>query len=343
MSMSERRAGTSTIREFVRVRRVSEAPRQMKLLRITAIILLLWPSVPSWANDDQAAPATSGPARSDLRFEGYLFSDVEGKPIPLQTDDEIGEFLATAEIAETRILGTGITLPLQVVLVGGGFRVKAIFKDVDIQKHKITDRINGRSRFSLDWRDWHGYDAAAFRLDRLLGNDRVPPAVGRTIRGTSGTISIWLENTINEFERSGELHISPPDEKRWNQQLSMMQVYDNLVANRDSNLGNRLIDTNWRLWFIDCTRCFGTTRVMYYPLEEIRLCERGFWNGLKALDAERIAEHLSPYLSKAEMKALSFRRDIIVEHFQKLIDERGEAKVLFDVSPPTETAPWAED
>ncbi len=196
MSMSERRAGTSTIREFVRVRRVSEAPRQMKLLRITAIILLLWPSVPSWANDDQAAPATSGPARSDLRFEGYLFSDVEGKPIPLQTDDEIGEFLATAEIAETRILGTGITLPLQVVLVGDGFRVKAIFKDVDIQKHKITDRINGRSRFSLDWRDWHGYDAAAFRLDRLLGNPRLgerseerqePSVSGSKTRSTSSS------------------------------------------------------------------------------------------------------------------------------------------------------------
>ena len=229
------------------------------------------------------------------------------------------------------------------MLLGDGFRARAIFKDVDIKRKKVTEIINGRNRFSLDWRDWHGYDAAAYELDRLLGIDRAPPAVPRSIGRDSGTIRIWLEETVSEFERSRELHIAPPDQKRWNQQRLMMQVFDNLVANRDSNLGNLLIDNNWRLWFIDCTRCFGNTKAMYYPLENIPQCERGFWHGLEDLNAARAKEHLSQHLSKAEVSALLARRDTIVRHFQKLIAERGEAHVLFEVVPPTEMASWGNE
>ena len=35
------------------------------------------------------------------------------------------------------------------------------------------------------------------------------------------------------------------------------------------------------------------------------------------------------------------RRDKIVVHVQGLIDEWGEALILFDQRPPTDTAPWA--
>lgn len=287
--------------------------------------------------------ATTQPESPAPRFEGYLYLDVEGKPLPIQSDAEIEAFLAEAEIIEISIFDTGITLPRKVVLLGDGFRAHAMFKCEDEKKRNITERINGRNFFSLDWRDWHGYDAAAYELDRLLGMDRVPPAVSRSIKRDSGTIKIWLEETVTEFERSLELHIPPPDQLRWNQQRSIMQVFNNLVANRDSNLGNLLIDTNWRLWFIDCTRCFGKTKAMYYPLEKISYCERGFWHGLKNLDAAKAEEHLSPHLDKAEISALLARRDIIVRHFQKLIDESGEGLVLFEVVPSNATAPWGED
>ena len=300
-----------------------------------------------WAVDDPSQKpeqlATREPKSSSPRFEGYLYLDVEGKPLPIQSDAEIEAFLAKAEVVETSIIDTGITLPRKVVLLGDGIRAHAVFKYEDNRRKKVTEIINGRNRFSLDWRDWHGYDAAAYQLDRLLGMDRVPPAIPRSIGRDSGTISIWIEETVSEFERSRELHIPPPDQRRWTQQRSMMQVFDNLGANRDSNLGNLLIDTNWRLWFIDCTRCFGKTKAIYYPLEHITYCERGLWHGLKNLDAAKAKEHLSPYLDKAEISALLTRRDTIVRHFQKLIDERGEAHVLFEVVPPTEMAPWGED
>jgi len=311
----------------------------MRLSPLTVVLFLLWPTTAAWAVDEPS-PESESPAP---RFEGYLYLDVEGKPLPIQSDAEIEAFLSEAEIVEISIFETGVTHPRKAVLLGDGFRAHAMFKDEDERKQKHTDRINGRNYFSLDWRDWHGYDVAAYELDRLLGLDRVPPAVPRSIAHDSGTIKIWLEETVTEFERSRELHIPPPDRKRWNQQLLMMQVFDNLVANRDSNLGNRLIDSNWRLWLIDCSRCFGKTKTMYYPLENIRQCERGFWHGLENLDATNATAHLSPHLDKGEIRALLTRRDIIVRHFQKLIAERGEAMVLFEVVPPTEKAPWGDD
>ncbi len=319
----------------------------MRLSLLTAILLIFWPTMAAWAVD-LPSPKPEQPANTRTespapKFEGYLYLDVEGKPLPIQSDAEIEAFLTEAEIVEISMLGTGVTLPRKVTLLGDGFRAHAIFKDKDEKRRKFTDRINGRNYFTLDWRDWHGYDAAAYELDRLLGMNRVPPAVPRSIEHDSGTITIWLEETVSEVERSRELHIPPPDQRRWDQQRSMLQVFDNLVANRDSNLGNRLIDANWRLWFIDCTRCFGNTKTMYYPLESIRQCERGFWHGLETLNATSAKEYLSGHLNKAEISALLTRRDIIVQHFQKLIDERGEALVLFEVDPPTETAPWGEE
>lgn len=304
----------------------------------------VWPGTATGQMTEPPPGIESGgtvPATDVDRFEGYLYLDIEGNPLPIQSDEDIERFLAEAEIVESSALGIGITLPRKLVLQGDGFRAHAVFKDVDDRRHKVTERINGRNHFSLDWRDWHGYDVAAYVVDRLLGLDRTPPAVFRRVRGDSGTIRIWLEGTVTENERASELKVSPPDPGRWTQQRSMMQVFDDLVANRDSNLGNLLIDPNWRAWFIDCTRCFGNTKAIYFPLDKISYCERGMWQGLVNLDPSEAEKRLSPILGKKEIKAFLARRDMIVRHFQNLIDEHGEDKVLFDVNPAMAVAPWA--
>jgi hypothetical protein len=308
----------------------------MRIRGFITVFILILPTAAGLAADPSAQTTAQ-------RFEGYVYLDTEGRPLPIQSDAEIEAFLATAEILETQHVPTGVTQPRRLVLRGEGFEAWAVFKDVDIERRKVVEIINGRNHFSFDWRDSYRYDIAAYKLDRLLGMERVPPVVPRKIKTDSGSVSIWLGKTVNERERSQQWMVDPPDERRWNQQRLIMQVFDNLVANRDSNLGNLLIDPNWRLWFIDCSRCFGTTKTLYYPLNTISQCEKSLWQGLKNLNDEKIVESLAPHLSPTEIGALLIRRDKMVKHFQKLIDERGESAVLYPVNPPSETAPWGDD
>lgn len=316
------------------------------LLAVASVMFMGFPTV-SEGEEHQPSPQAEVVNANSVsigeRFDGYLFLDTEGQPLPIQTDAEIEAWLAGADIIHVGPVPSGVTMPRKLLLKGNSFEAHAVFKDVDISRRKVTDIINGRNHFSFDWRDCYQFDIAAYKLDRLLGMDRVPPVVPRDIDADSGGIGIWLGKTVSEFERSRQWKVDPPDRQRWNQQRLIMQIFDNLVANRDSNLGNQLIDPNWRLWFIDCSRCFGATKTIYYPLEKISQCERGLWQGLKSLDEDQIKESLSPHLGRAEIKALLARRDKIVEHFQKLIEERGEAVVLYDVNPPSEKAPWAKD
>jgi len=58
-------------------------------------------------------------------------------------------------------------------------------------------------------------------------------------------------------------------------------------------------------------------------------CDRQLFEKLKTLDANEVAEKTKHYLDKDDVKAVMARRDKIVEHFQKLISEKGESEVLY--------------
>jgi len=276
---------------------------------------------------------------AEQRFEGYVWLDPDGQPLPFQSDEAIEEFLRTATVESIEKIPTGVTRPKKVLLTLNGARAHAAFKYVEEKKKNVNQVIAGKRHTFREWRDSHIYDVAAYHLDRLLELDRVPPAAPRKIKRTQGSLKIWIEGSINDKTRR-DRELEPPDVFRWNQQRQIMHVFDNLVANRDSNLGNTLIDGNWRLWFIDCGRCFGTTEALLYP-ESIAYCERGLWQVLQNLDEAKLRERLDPYLTRYEIDALLVRRDKVVERIQTLIDELGEERVLFDLRPPSVRAPWA--
>jgi hypothetical protein len=293
---------------------------------------------------ENAPPRQQGAATSDAgreRFDGYLFLDVEGQPLPVQSDAAIENLLAEGVVVSMKKIPVGVTLPRKTLLASGTLQFNAVFKDKDEKKKNVRDTTAGKKTFYLVWRDSYVYDIAAYHVDRLFGFERVPPVVPRKIKGKDGSLGIWLEGTITEKERL-ENGIDPPEVARFNQQKATMHLFDNLTANRDSNLGNALIDGNWRLWFIDCSRCFGTSKDLLYP-EAITHCDRAVWKTLQAADRHAAEETLSPYLSGIEIDALFARRDKLVEHIQGLIDNLGEDLVLFDQRPPTERAPWADD
>jgi hypothetical protein len=317
----------------------------VKNLFVVAAVFLAatGPAISTGAQDppENTGANRQGVQAASSRFDGYLFLDANGHPLPFQSDEEIEKFLRTAAVVSRKRIPVGVSDPWKLLMDGSGIRLHAAFKHIDQEKRNIRDTTMGKGKFYLKWRDWYGYDIAAYHVDRMLGIDRVPPIIERAIKHTEGSVQIWLEGAITENERR-EKAFDPPDIARFYQQKEILHVFDNLVGNRDSNLGNALIDRNWRLWFIDCSRCFGTSEKLLYP-EAITHCERRLWNVLRNLDESNVTEQLAPYLPKAEIRAMMVRRDKIVEHIHALIDEWGEAHILFDLSPPTEIAPWASD
>jgi len=276
------------------------------------------------------------------RFEGYLFVDVDGQPLPFQSDEAIEEKLRTASVVSQSKIPVGVSRPKKILLATGSHNFNAAFKHIDEEKRNVRDpTAAGQAKLYLQWRDSYIFDIAAYHVDRLLGLDRTPPTVIRTIKGNKGSLQIWIEGSITEASRR-EQSIAPPEIARFNQQRSTLQLFDNLVANRDSNLGNTLIDGNWRLWFIDCSRCFGRYKDLLYP-EMITHCDREVWRALRQLDRGSADKVLSPFLTPAEIDAIFARRDKLVDLIQARIDEWGEELVLFDQRPPTDIAPWIEE
>jgi len=308
-----------------------------------AFLATTGPAISTGAQDlpEKTGATRQGVQTAPSRFDGYLFLDANGHPLPFQSDEEIEEFLRTAAVEAKKRIPVGVSDPWKLLMAGGSIQLHASFKHIDEEKRNIRETTAGKSKVYLMWRDWYGYDIAAYHVDRMLGNDRVPPIIGRAVKRTEGSVQIWLEGVITENERRKKA-FDPPDIARFNQQKEILHVFDNLVGNRDSNLGNALIDRNWRFWFIDCSRCFGTSEELLYP-EAITHCERRLWNALRNLDESEVTQRLAPYLPKAEIRAMMVRRDKIVEHIQALIDEWSEDHILFDLGPPTEVAPWGGD
>ena len=314
--------------------RSSHRARSSRILLVLACATLVGIS-PASAGEESQAPSTS----ADERFEGYLFLDADGHPLPFQSDEEIEEHLRTAAVVSVSKIPVGVTRPKKVLLAADSHHFNAVFKFIDEKKRNVRDpTTTGRGKLYLEWRDSYIYDIAAYQVDRLIGLNRVPPVVLRTIKGNAGSLQIWVEGTITENTRREEA-IDLPEIARFNQQRSTMNVFDNLVANRDSNLGNTLIDGRWRLWFIDCSRCFGTSADLLYP-DAVTHCDRQMWDALRKLDRSVADETLSPYLSRLEIDVLFKRRDKLVDLLQARIDQWGEELVLFDQRPPTDTAPW---
>jgi len=103
-----------------------------------------------------------------------------------------------------------------------------------------------------------------------------------------------------------------------------------LIYNSDRNLGNLVIDKQWRLWMIDHTRAFRLQTKL--PNEKnLVMCDRKLLASMRKLDQETLDEQLQPFLTKSEIKALLARRDLIVKFFDNAVKEKGEGAILYDL------------
>ncbi len=248
-----------------------------------------------------------------------------GRPVAGPRTPEAREaFLATAEIVASRKVGKGVTNPWRLTLREGAFVQDAAFQEVDARKEEVRFR-SGRSE--RDFRDFYGYNIAAYRLARLLGyDDLVPASVERVWKGRRGALTWWVEKKWDEDERvkSG---VNPPDVAAWERQLYLARAFTALVADSDRNLGNQLVTADFHLWLIDFTRAFRHTMDIKAPAL-LRRVDRRFYDRLKALRDEDV-EALSPWLDGPTRKALLARRDALIEHFAVLADQRGDQSAVF--------------
>lgn len=248
---------------------------------------------------------------------------VDRQPLPFTSDERVLDYLRHAEIVASEVLASGSTRPLKVTLERDGVRAHAIFRTVDRRIRR------GSLGYGKTFRDSYRFEVAAFELGRLLGLDNVPPAVLREVRGREGSMQLWIEEARSEASRirRGE---QPEKASYWYLQRQVMLLFDNLIFNFDRNPGNLLTTTDGKLWLVDHTRSFKDLPVLS-SAEEINVWERRIVERLRRLEPVRIRTHLGPYLEETQLRALLARRERILARVDRLIAERGESYVLFDL------------
>jgi len=151
--------------------------------------------------------------------------------------------------------------------------------------------------------------------------------VERKWNGKKGSLSWWIDSTMNERERI-EKNISVPDADAWAKQMHRLRVFYQLVYDKDRNATNVLIDKNWKIYMIDFSRAFRLHKELPKQ-EDLVVCSRPLLEKLRQLDPDEVKRALKSYLDKGQIEALMARRDKIVAHFDELINQKGENAVLY--------------
>lgn len=241
------------------------------------------------------------------------------------TKEQIREFLLTARIIQSVPIGKGVTQPIRLTLTDGTLTHDAAFQRVD--EWKMQKRF-ADGTMELNFVDSYKYNLAAYALAELLGlDDMMPVTVERRWRGSNGSLTWWVDVLMEEGERLKQ-NIPAPDTEAWNRQMLRMRVFSTLVADTDRNVGNVIIDRDWKLWMIDFTRAFRRATELEYP-GDLPRCDRALLDALQRLTKDAIRQAVGRRLSSREIDAVMARRDLLTAHFQKLITERGEAAVLY--------------
>jgi hypothetical protein len=293
---------------------------------------ILRAAVPPAPSGEASTPAPTPAAESQPAPEAEpspppprAFLAPDGQPLPFASDDELLAFLRDAKVVEVKDIGEGITRPRRLTLEQGGVRARAVFRNVSQQK-RVADLGGGRRE--VNFRDFHGFEPAAYRLSRLFGLDRVPPADRRRHGGEDGSVQIWIEKATTEGGRK-EAGLTPPDTVRWKRQLQTMLVWDALVGNTDRNQGNILFGPDWEIWFIDHTRSFRQSTDLPDG-ERIIWCARTLFEKLRSVRDDEIREVGRGLLTPGEIRGVIERRKKLVALIEGLIAAKGESAVLFD-------------
>lgn len=246
----------------------------------------------------------------------WLGPDLEIVPL---TDEEILEFLRTADIVDREHIDIGINGIDRLTLEKDGIRLRAGFRQVD---HAERDTRVGDEQYLL-FRDYFHFECAAYAVARLLGIENVPPAIPRRVDNEDGSLQLWVEGLFESHDG-----VRSPDAIGWARQVWTMKFFDALLYNVDRNPGNLKIDRQYRLWLIDHTRAFQH-KSKPYQLDAVQHVRTDVWERLQRLTREDFEDALAGLLEPIEIKYLMDRRAALIEHVTALLAERPESAVLY--------------
>ena len=226
---------------------------------------------------------------------------------------EYESFLKSAEVVRMESIPVGVTKPVRCYFAPGGPLESIAFKSI---------KPGRQTGF------WESYrsEMAAYELDKLLDLGMIPPTVEKRVKNELGAAIMWV-SPVRSFKQMGGPPTPPPEHfDSWNRQMAKAKMFDNLINNRDPNLGNWLVDPAWNLILIDHTRAFAPGKDMVHKMIRI---EKGLWERMLALEAASLMPALDPFLDSSQIKDILERRDRMKKEIDKMVAERGEAAVFF--------------
>jgi hypothetical protein len=274
-------------------------------------LLVVVAFAPLSAQTPALAPA---PAQAPVRAQAPSLAEQE-------------QFLSKAKVIRTRGVSVGITGTLRATLSDGVLTHDASIQTIDEYKQ----RFEGTQGTEFNFRDTWRYNVAAYRLDKLLELGMTPPSVERSYNGKVGSFTWWVDDVLMDEGARLKKKIEAPAAKMWNEQMWHVRMFDQLIYNVDRNLGNLLIDTDWRIWMIDHTRAFRVHNVLKAQGNLSRM-DRRVLERLKALDKDTLRKVMDDYLTPSEIDTMLKRRDLIVQHFDKT------PSLIFDWERPARPA-----
>lgn len=231
-------------------------------------------------------------------------------------EEELEEFLKTAEPTEVETIGKGVTKPVRATLAPGGPMPAFAWKPI-------------RPGFYGGFYESYKTEVAAYELDKLLGLGMVPVTVERRVKKNLGAACMWVTPTKSFFDLGG-LPKQPQEmpeglRERWRIQIIRAKMFDNLIGNLDPNLGNWLVDPAWNVILIDHSRSFPTNVIKFHTMHRV---DEELWERMLELDKETLTTSLEGWLNKKQMKAILKRRAKMSELIAARVRAEGQALVF---------------
>ena len=222
-----------------------------------------------------------------LAAQGPPASNQAGAKTWVGRYQEFEEYLRTAECVSMQTLD--VAKASRCTLPPGGPIARMAWRSTDGAVRGFHERYKA--------------EIAAYELDKLLKLDMVPPSVERPIQGNTGAAQQWVEGAM--AVRTDELP-DGPHRAEWENQLARVTMFDNLMGNRDRNLGNMIRDAEWNLILLDHSRAFGPSTDLPQKMTRI---DSGLWKRIDGLTHKQLATALNKWIDESAIRAILDRRE----------------------------------